>query len=441
MVVLLAMEVTMARVVGFISEKGGVGKTTACYHIAVALARFHNQRVLVLDADYQRGGISGRFFPEVIESFSAGSVDGTTLFHKYQQLYSAGEQSPTVDIRPYVANLDVMIADPRLSNVTVDKLPSTNNIKDNNLLLLRHLKIIDFVLSSVASRYDWILIDSHPEVSDVLRSIIYASDCCVSPVKLDRQSSIGVATIVGEINNVNADVEMIHSSLKLESPPHETTFVGSIGMMAREWDERLKQSEQWEYNRLRHAGGVFENYVTEGDGLRQAAAQRVPVYDIAIANAYKQSQQFRDLTIEFMENVPMTADVRLLVEWLGPTGAIAGLEGSDLTIADMREIAEKCGVTVGRQKKRSEIVRRIVASLSKRIDKSVEDLMKMSYDELRRYFSETHPSREELLEILLNLDIRPGSEGKRNLLEFAAREISDIGMFARVAQGSAHSRA
>ncbi|WP_332834381.1 hypothetical protein [Escherichia coli] len=35
------------------------------------------------------------------------------------------------------------------------------------------------------------MIDSHPEVSDVMRSIIYASDYCVSPVKLDRQSSIG----------------------------------------------------------------------------------------------------------------------------------------------------------------------------------------------------------------------------------------------------------
>ena len=43
----------MAKVVGFISEKGGTGKTTACYHIAVALVRYHNKRVLVVDADYQ----------------------------------------------------------------------------------------------------------------------------------------------------------------------------------------------------------------------------------------------------------------------------------------------------------------------------------------------------------------------------------------------------
>ena len=54
------------KVVGFISEKGGVGKTTACYHIAIALKRFHKKRVLVIDTDYQRGGITGRFIPTSI---------------------------------------------------------------------------------------------------------------------------------------------------------------------------------------------------------------------------------------------------------------------------------------------------------------------------------------------------------------------------------------
>jgi chromosome partitioning protein len=50
-------------VVGFVSEKGGVGKTTACYHIAIALRWFHEKRVLVVDTDYQRGGITCRFKP------------------------------------------------------------------------------------------------------------------------------------------------------------------------------------------------------------------------------------------------------------------------------------------------------------------------------------------------------------------------------------------
>lgn len=292
----------MAVTVSFISEKGGVGKTTACYHVAVALARFHKKKVLVVDADYQRGGISGRFFPDVIDGFGSGAAPGETIFHKYQQLYSASQQTEHVDVRTWtghMASIDLIPADPRLSSVSVDKLPSTNNIRANNQALLKHLQTINFVLSAVEAQYDYILIDSHPEVSDVLRSVIYASDFCVSPVKLDRQSSIGVATIIGEINNVNADVEMIQGSIESVNYK-DTKFAGSIGMMAREWGGDLKQSEQSEYNRLRRTGGVFKNYVTEGDGLRQAAAERAPVFDISLANAEKQSLQFKALTQEFI---------------------------------------------------------------------------------------------------------------------------------------------
>jgi chromosome partitioning protein len=88
----------VATVVGFISEKGGVGKTTACYHIAAALQWFHSKKVLVVDTDYQRGGISCRFIPELLENFRAGQMSGTTLFTKFQQLYSDATFSPDVDI-------------------------------------------------------------------------------------------------------------------------------------------------------------------------------------------------------------------------------------------------------------------------------------------------------------------------------------------------------
>src|SRR6266511_748978 len=275
----------MAVVLSFISAKGGVGKTTTCYHIGIALKRYHEKAVLVVDADYQRGGITGRLFPALIETFHSGQISGTTLFHKYQQLYSADQQTSSIDIRTPPLGVDVIVADPRLATITVDKLPSTNNIRENNMLLLRHLATIDFVLSPLKHTYDYILIDSHPEISDVLRSIIYASDYCVSPVKLDLQSSIGVPSIIAEIRNVNEDVELIRSTVAPGLAFAPTRFAGAIGMMAREWGGEPKETERAELRRLRQTGGVFECYTTEGDGLRQAAAQRIPVFEIAGTNA------------------------------------------------------------------------------------------------------------------------------------------------------------
>ena len=170
--------------------------------------------------------------------------------------------------------------------------------------LLAHMKTISFMVSGLRQDYDYILIDSHPEVSDVMRSIIYVADHCVSPVKLDRQSSIGVATVIGEIANVNNDISMIRRSLGVEDGYRDTRFSGAMGMMAREYGEELKQSEQLEYNRLRRSGEIFKNYVTEGDGLRVAAANRQAVFDVPGANASKQAAQFKALTKEFMQVCP-----------------------------------------------------------------------------------------------------------------------------------------
>lgn len=297
----------MATVVSFVSEKGGVGKTTACYHIAVALAWYHKKSVLVIDADYQRGGITGRFFPNLIESFVAGSTAGETLFNKFQQLYSATKLTSGITILPagvHEQGVDVLVADKRLANVSVDKLPSTNNIKDNNLALLDHLQVIDFVIKNLTKKYDYVLIDSHPELSDVLRSIIYASDYCVSPVKLDLQSAIGVPSVIAEINTVNSDVSLMKKTIAPNLVYKPTAFAGAMGMMAREYAGDLKQSEQDELRRLRATGHVFKEYVTQGDGLNRAAQERTPVYSVSGPNAEKQADAFRRLTTEFVAKCP-----------------------------------------------------------------------------------------------------------------------------------------
>ncbi|MDP2899287.1 MAG: ParA family protein [bacterium] len=294
----------MATVVGFISEKGGVGKTTACYHVAIGLQWYHDKRVLVVDTDYQRGGITCRFLPALLEDFRSGQMSGTTLFDKFQQLYSNSPFSPDIDILGTEEGPNLLPADPRLSQVTVEKMPASNNIRENNRRLLRHLSLLRDVLEPLASEYDYILIDSHPEISDLLRSVVYACDYCVSPVKLDLQSTIGVPSAQQAINEVNDDMEMIVRAVGPVPGYIQTRFAGAIGMMAREWGGILISSMRPQYRRLAASGGIFQNYVTEGDGLRQAAARRSPIYNIDGPNAERQKSQFRAITEEFLVRCP-----------------------------------------------------------------------------------------------------------------------------------------
>ncbi|MGH7436534.1 MAG: ParA family protein [Polyangiaceae bacterium] len=295
----------MTTVVGFVSEKGGVGKTTACYHIAIGLHRYHEKSVMVVDTDYQRGGISCRLVPDLLDDFRSGRVRGRTLFDQFQFLYSGQVPDGQVDLLDTGEGIKLLPADPRLAQVTVEKMPSSNNIRENNRRLLAHLSLIKSTLAPQIATYDYVLIDSHPELSDLLRCVVFASNYCVSPVKLDVQSAIGVPSAQEAINGVNEDMKMIAATLVGEAKDYQPTqFAGSIGMMAREYDGGLKATERTQYSRLKRSGGIFENYVTEGDGLRQAAAARCPVYDVSGANAEKQAHHFREVTREFLARCP-----------------------------------------------------------------------------------------------------------------------------------------
>ncbi len=296
----------MAIIISFVSEKGGVGKTTAIYHVAVGLQRFHENNVLVVDTDYQRGGLTCRLRPEMVENFRLGEVEGGTLYHAYRSLYSGLSTLPNLTILPTKDNVDLVSADPRLNSISVDKMPPTNNLRDNNKMLMRHLSLIRECLIDLEGPegpYDFILIDSHPDLYDLEKAVIYACDYCVSPVKLDAQSTIGVPSTVEAIGNVDADASAVGSLIGLKEAYKDTVFLGAIGMMCRDYGGALKYSELTEYNRLRRTTGVFDSYVTEGDGIRLAAQQGRSVYDISGANAEKQAEQFRELVQELLRKL------------------------------------------------------------------------------------------------------------------------------------------
>jgi len=123
-----------------------------------------------------------------------------------------------------------------------------------------------------------------------------------------------------------------------------------------------------------------------------------------------------------------------LVNWLGRDGAIAGLEVSDLTIDELSELAKTRGVAHTSKSRRRDLIVDLVKHVRGNVIKSPEELMQMDADALKSYFHNVKASRSEILELLLALDIRPGSAARRNLADFAAKEISDIGMYKRVAK-------
>jgi len=129
-------------------------------------------------------------------------------------------------------------------------------------------------------------------------------------------------------------------------------------------------------------------------------------------------------------------DIFQLVTWLGADGAKAGLEKSELTIAELLESFSEILPKNTSKLKRSDIIDHVVDVARKKNQKSIEELFEMSTNELQEYFIGQRFSRKDLLDILYQLEINPGSAAKKNLTNFTIDEISAIGMYKRIAKGN-----
>lgn len=128
-------------------------------------------------------------------------------------------------------------------------------------------------------------------------------------------------------------------------------------------------------------------------------------------------------------------DLETLTDWLGAEGAVAGLDKSHLTNSELMMLARENGVIVDKKTARRQIVIEVVMSPLQRVDKKPDQLLDMSKDELHRYFSDHMVSTRELMGILDTLGIAPKGKQRGRLTDFAANEISDLGMYQRVARG------
>ena len=141
-----------------------------------------------------------------------------------------------------------------------------------------------------------------------------------------------------------------------------------------------------------------------------------------------------------MSSIDQDLDVRLLIRWLGAAGARAGLRESRLyTVAALRRMARGFGIGSGKRTTREELIDELVRVAGKRIDKSIDELFEMERDELVRYFDSIQVETEELLDLMRNLDLNPGCKGRRNVVNFAARELSETGRFRRIARNETRS--
>tara|TARA_B100001029_G_C14998279_1_gene416392 strand:+ start:183 stop:947 length:765 start_codon:yes stop_codon:yes gene_type:complete len=166
----------MAEIFSVVNQKGGVGKTTTCINLSAALAKA-KRRVLLIDLDPQSNATKGC---------------GTIL----------REESFTVnDLLLNRCNFEDVVL--HLDNFKFDILPSTPQLTEAEVLLLSSDNkefTLKNVVSDVASKYDYLIIDCPPSLNILTVNALTGSSGIIIPVQCEFFALQGLSELVSTID-------------------------------------------------------------------------------------------------------------------------------------------------------------------------------------------------------------------------------------------------
>ena len=231
----------MARITVIINQKGGVGKTTTAHALATGLIK-KGFKVLVVDTDPQ-GNIS--------HTMQADTID-KGLYEAMKEELSAMEliqHTPQGDILPSTLLLTAA---------------------DMEFVSTGREYILETVLENVKSNYDYIVIDSPPQLGILTINALVVSDDVIIPMTADIYSLQGLNQLYSTINRVRkfCKKNIVVAGLLLTRYSDRTILSRelkeSISAKAKELDSRL-------YNTI----------IRESVSIREAQTARQSIFDYA----------------------------------------------------------------------------------------------------------------------------------------------------------------
>lgn len=224
----------MAKVISLINEKGGVGKTTSTNVIAACL-KHKKTNVLCVDFDPQ-GHLSF--------SMNADTSDRPTIYevlkHKVKARYAI-QRTEVTDIIP--------------ANALLKSIEREFTISGNERLLKDSLKM-------VSPLYDYILIDSPPELGLISANALVASDVVLIPCLPDGYSLKGAVNVHETISRIKQAFNpslVIGGIFFVRYYPRENlsrSAYGALDQMAESLDIPLLQTKIRHSNVLNDATSV-----------------------------------------------------------------------------------------------------------------------------------------------------------------------------------------
>lgn len=172
----------MTKIISFVNQKGGTGKTTAAINISTGLA-IRNYKVLIIDLEPQSNATL---------SFA---IEPNSISKSMHEVLVDNIPISQVTVPTSTQNLTLAPAKMELSNVFINL---SNRI--NNQLILKK------ALTGFKKNYDFILIDCPPSLDLLSINALSASDLVIIPVLCDYFSLEGLKQLINSINLVKKNL-------------------------------------------------------------------------------------------------------------------------------------------------------------------------------------------------------------------------------------------
>ncbi len=186
----------MGKIISFVNQKGGVGKTTTCLNVATYIATM-GEKVLLLDLDPQGNATSGIGIEKNSQIKTIYNViDGDAYIE---------EVIKTTNIE----NLSFIPATVDLAGAEIDLVQMPNR---ENIIKTR--------LSRIKNNYDFIFIDCPPSLGLLTVNALTASDSIIIPIQCEFFALEGLTQLMNTVKlvkkhlNPNLDVEGVVLTMK-----------------------------------------------------------------------------------------------------------------------------------------------------------------------------------------------------------------------------------
>lgn len=233
----------MAKIISFINQKGGVGKTTSAVNTASYLADA-GKFVLLVDLDPQGNATSGL------------GIDPRRVEHSlYSTMVDGGEVRDAI-VDTGMDGLNLIPATADLAGANVELVDVEN----------REFRLYD-VLRQVRTDYDYIIIDSPPSLGVLTINGLVASDDIIIPVQAEYYALEGLGQLLETI-------ELVQNNLQ----PN----LNIMGAVITLYDRRNRLARQVVREmRLHFPGKVFESVIPRSVRLAEAPSfgQSITMFD------------------------------------------------------------------------------------------------------------------------------------------------------------------